>query len=402
MSGAAFILAINISVAWLLAASFAAIAIYERSYVSARWFTAAYLAGFLYMGVELSLPLLNNSQLALTLAFSLFLAATALLNMGLARLYGQPMPWQFLLGLCILAIILQIATSGLERNSVLRLYAYQGPYFIMQALGAAIVLRSGRRGRSALLLVLALSLSAVHFLFKPFIALVTGGPGQNSVSYIGTNYAMYSQTAGTVLAVGVALIVLFILTRRLLADAAVKARTDSLSGLLNRGGFDDRLQAIVHEAAAKGLPVALVLADLDHFKSVNDRYGHMVGDRVIELFAKKLKGAADAHFAIGRIGGEEFAAALPGYNLTAARLYAETVRASFVSRSVPGVPDDAHFTASFGVTEALPGEMLTEVLTRADEALYEAKAMGRNCVRVRVPKPQLLPPPERNRRRFRI
>lgn len=401
MGGAAFIVIINMSVAALLAASFAAIALAERGFLSARWFTAAYGAGFLYTVSEFALPFLGNSPVALTVTFSLFLAATALLNMGLARMYGMSLPWQLLVLVSLVAIAGQIATSDMERNSLARLFAYQGPYFIMQALGAAIVLKAGRRGRSAWVLALALGLSATHFLFKPYVALATGGPGGSSTAYIGTNYAMISQTAGTVLAVSVALVILFILTRRLLAEASVKARTDRLSGLLNRGGFEDRLADIVADAAPKGLPVALVLADLDHFKAVNDTYGHMVGDRVIELFAKKLKSAAEARFAIARIGGEEFAIAMPGYNLTAARLYAETVRASFQGKALPGLPADVRFTASFGISEALPGETLNEVLTRADEALYEAKAMGRNCVRVRAPQPTLVPPGAANRRRYR-
>lgn len=400
MSGAAFILAINISIAGLLALAFAAIAFYERSYVSARWFAATYGVGVLYALTEFSLPFLGGSQLALTITFALFLAATALLNLGLAALYGQKLPWQLLAALCVLAIGVQVFTSDFGRDSIVRLFAYQGPYFIMQVLGAAIVLRAGPRGRSAMLLVLGLSLSALHFLTKPFVALATGGPGRSSDAYMATNYALYSQTAGTVLAVAIALTILFILTRRLLADASRKARTDSLSGLLNRGGFEDGLGTLVSGASGKGLPIALVLADLDHFKSVNDNYGHAAGDLVISTFAQKLKGAADAHFAIGRIGGEEFAVALPGYNLTAARLYAETVRASFETKSVPGLPPDVHFTASFGVTEIVPGESFGDMLARADRALYEAKAAGRNCVRVDAPKPQLLPPAG-DRRRFR-
>jgi diguanylate cyclase (GGDEF)-like protein len=400
MGGAVFILAINISVAGLLTVAFAAIAIYDRSFISARWFAITYATGLLYALVEFALPFLGGSQLALTVNFALFLAALGFMNVGLGKLYGKSLPWPVLAAIGIVAIAGQVMTSDLGRESLTRLFAFQAPYFIMQALGAAIVMRAGRRGRSALVLAGALLLSALYFLFKPYLALWAGGPGVNSQSYIASNYAMFSQATGTVLALSIALIILFVLTRRLLAQATLRARTDSLSGLLNRGGFEDMLANMLADSAARGLPLSLVLADLDHFKAVNDTYGHGAGDRVIALFANKLKGAADAHFAIGRIGGEEFAVALPGVNLTAARLFAETVRAAFVKRSIAGLPPDVFFTASFGITEVLPGETMTEALARADAALYEAKQAGRDCVRVKAAPRRLIPLPG-ERRRFR-
>ena len=108
---------------------------------------------------------------------------------------------------------------------------------------------------------------------------------------------------------------LAILVRDVLAEVTSKSETDTLSGLLNRGGFERQAELAVLGAVRQGVPVALVIADLDHFKSINDSFGHASGDRVIETFAGFLREAAAGHHVAGRIGGEEFAIILPGTNL---------------------------------------------------------------------------------------
>ncbi|TIO39496.1 MAG: GGDEF domain-containing protein, partial [Mesorhizobium sp.] len=123
-------------------------------------------------------------------------------------------------------------------------------------------------------------------------------------------------------------------------------------------------------------PVALVIADLDHFKRINDSYGHACGDRVIETFAGLLREAAAEHHVAGRIGGEEFAI-LPGTNLAAARLFAEGARSAFGGLPIEGLPADHRCSASFGVAELAVDEDFSDLLRRADEALYAAKNAGR-------------------------
>jgi len=125
-----------------------------------------------------------------------------------------------------------------------------------------------------------------------------------------------------------------------------------------------------------------VIADLDHFKSINDSFGHASGDRVIEAFAGFLRDAAADHHVAGRVGGEEFAIILPGTNLAAARLFAEGTRSAFGALPVDGLPPEHRCTASFGVAECHQGEGFSDLMRRADEALYQAKNGGRDCVRV--------------------
>jgi diguanylate cyclase (GGDEF)-like protein len=126
------------------------------------------------------------------------------------------------------------------------------------------------------------------------------------------------------------------------------------------------------------LPAALVLADLDHFKAVNDSFGHAEGDRVIANFAGVLRRVAGTQGIPGRIGGEEFAVLLPLADLAAARLFAETVRAGFGISESGGM----RVTASFGIAMLSHDEPLHRLMQRADDALYRAKQSGRDGVRV--------------------
>jgi diguanylate cyclase (GGDEF)-like protein len=194
---------------------------------------------------------------------------------------------------------------------------------------------------------------------------------------------MISQSSGTVFGLGLALLLVVVLVRDVLERLARRADTDSLSGLLNREAFERQRDALLLLRAAGGTPLSLVLCDLDHFKQVNDTYGHAAGDRVIEAFARLLAESTNEGQAAGRIGGEEFAVLLPDANLAAARLFAENLRSAFSVTSIVGPSDSC--TASFGVAEAMPGESGDDFQARTDAALYAAKRGGRDCVRVASP-----------------
>jgi diguanylate cyclase (GGDEF)-like protein len=274
-------------------------------------------------------------------------------------------------------------SQGMERHSLLRMAAYQFPYAVIQVVGISIVLLSGRRldGLDRML-VAVMGLSALHFVAKPFIALALGGWGASPQTYLTSSYALVVQSLATVLALGLALTTLVMLVRDVLADASSRSETDSLSGLLNRGGFHRQAELALRDARDKHLPVALAVADLDHFKAINDGFGHACGDRVIETFAALLRDTAGEGAIAGRIGGEEFAVLLSGSNLAGGRLFAEGMRSAFGALTVRGLPPDHRCSASFGVTEFLPQDGIDDLMQRADQALYAAKKSGRDRVRV--------------------
>lgn len=383
MGGAEFLLAINFSIGALLAAAFMTIAIYDPTRRAARWFAGAYFAGAAYFAVEFLIPIMVGGLRIVNVGYAIFMAAIVLMNAGLARLYHVRHPWAAVLFFCGLFLAIKMASDLLPRESFLRMTIYQAPYFALQAFGATLILRSHRKGRLDLLFAFLMMLGAVHYIMKPFLAAVTGGIGDSPAAYSSTLYAFIGQSAGAVLFVAAALLLLVILVRDLLNEITERSETDVLSGLFNRRGFEDRLAVRLRENRHRGVPLSLVLCDLDHFKTVNDTYGHGGGDRVIAAFAGILRDATRyGDHVVARVGGEEFAVLLPGCNLSAARLFAEGVRQSMRGLRVEGLPDTLTVSASFGVAEWQPPEAGQSLHLRADGALYAAKDAGRDCVKV--------------------
>jgi diguanylate cyclase (GGDEF)-like protein len=158
------------------------------------------------------------------------------------------------------------------------------------------------------------------------------------------------------------------------------ATVDSLTGLLNRGAFMESAIKMCDIYRKRGKPVTLMMFDLDHFKSINDRFGHATGDSVLRVFATVARSSMRASDVIGRLGGEEFAAMVPE-PMAGAMIVAERLRSAF---QTAGVTVDNHAigaTVSIGVATSF--ELATNIdvlLGRADAALYRAKRGGRNRI----------------------
>jgi diguanylate cyclase (GGDEF)-like protein/PAS domain S-box-containing protein len=161
------------------------------------------------------------------------------------------------------------------------------------------------------------------------------------------------------------------------ADLRRLALTDPLTGLLNRRAFLDRLEQALHLADRHGGPLSLAILDLDHFKEVNDRFGHEAGDRVLSGLAARLGAVARREETLGRLGGEEFAWLFPRSPGLTALAAVERMRVDIADASL-GVAGRVRFSA--GVAEWRPGEPMSDLMRRADRALYRAKAAGRDRV----------------------
>jgi len=166
---------------------------------------------------------------------------------------------------------------------------------------------------------------------------------------------------------------------------AAAARTDAKTGLLNASAWQRQADAEVARAQRAGIPLALLLVDVDHFKRVNDRHGHLIGDEVLRALATELRQQVRESDVVGRFGGEEFTVLLPRTDDAGACRIAERLRASAARLSVPltGPAAPVGVTVSIGVAALGPhGRDLFELLAAADAALYRAKDAGRNRVRV--------------------
>lgn len=379
MSAATFIMAINLCVAGIFATAFGVVAAYARSSVGARWLAGAYGIGMLNPVLELILPLQTDARLVGIAIFTNFLVALACCVIGLARHYRLEPPWR-LLGLVIVAAVaVNSVTIDMPRDSMLRALLYQLPYFLVQTIGVATILRVQRRQPLDSVLLVVLAFSGLQFLSKPLLAAAIGSGG-SAQGYIGSSYAAISQTSGAVLLIANGLLMLLIIVRDAMAEMTARSETDKLSALLNRRGFEDRAERLLATVLRTGVPAAMVVADLDHFKAINDSHGHEAGDRVIAAFAQIMRAVAGDNTLLCRLGGEEFAALIPGTNAAGARLYAEGVRAGFSGVAIVNAGPGRHLSASFGVAQLLPGDTMSDLLRRADAALYQAKKSGRDRV----------------------
>lgn len=196
-------------------------------------------------------------------------------------------------------------------------------------------------------------------------------------------------------AVGTVFVIFMLVSERTVRAHKAAASLDPLTGLFNRRGFSEATARMIEREAAAGRPITVMIFDLDHFKSINDRFGHPAGDEVIKLFASIVSGSLRMSDLCGRIGGEEFAAVLP-CSIEEAMTAAERVRQAFqgCGLEVDGTPIAT--TVSIGVAGGPANVELDVLLAAADTALYQAKRGGRNRVVATAEEPLSL---EQGRRR---
>lgn len=180
-------------------------------------------------------------------------------------------------------------------------------------------------------------------------------------------------------------------------ELSKQAITDGLTNAFNRKYFDEQLHDQFQLAQESGSSISVVFVDADHFKSVNDQYGHQVGDAVLVELSRRLHKAAGDAGIVCRYGGEEFSIILPGYQRAPAGMIGESIRRHvemepFDTSGVEGGPESLPITVSVGVASFEPETSLilkkaAHLVQAADKAVYSAKASGRNCVRIFNPKP---------------
>ena len=181
--------------------------------------------------------------------------------------------------------------------------------------------------------------------------------------------------------VGTAFIILTLTKDRAVRFYKMAAVTDPLTTLLNRRGFFEAAAALAKFAERRETPVSVLAFDLDHFKSINDRFGHATGDAMLRLFATVARTAMRADDIIGRLGGEEFVAVLP-CSASDAAVAADRVRLAFQEASNKGGEGHVPATVSIGVATGAPVTPIETLIARADTALYRAKSGGRNRVQI--------------------
>ena len=214
------------------------------------------------------------------------------------------------------------------------------------------------------------------------LPLVAGG---YPVGVLGIPGGPFTGARQRVLAMAAALLAVSLRNTQLFLEIRETSLRDGLTGCFNRTHALDVIDTELRRARRSQMPVSLIMFDLDHFKEVNDRYGHLCGDAVLAAIGSRMRDVLRGSDLKCRYGGEEFLVLLPETPLEGAKRVADTLRRELADVPIPWKDVALHVTASFGVAVALPAEVDSQALIgRADAALYRAKDQGRNCVRLAV------------------
>ncbi|MEM1195954.1 MAG: GGDEF domain-containing protein [Pseudomonadota bacterium] len=319
----------------------------------------------------------NALAIRMTTSFFAFVAVIALVWSACARL-GKPAP----LLIWITGAVVSLGLMALSEPSrdvipwVFLVNVYCGVIFVMGALLLSEARSPEPMDRATIWVFSAI---AAQFFARPVLVYMLSGPMSSDAYRDSAGHAAYIVTGSIsmVLLAGVLMGSAMVDLMKALKDAA---RTDSLSGLVLRDAFEEGAAEMFARAKAENAPVSVIVADIDHFKRVNDLWGHPAGDKAIarlgEVFTRTIRSTDMA----GRIGGEEFCVLVWRCPEDAAGRLAERLRVQFAQERHEGIEPDIRLTASFGVAAWNAGESYASVYERADEAMYRAKRSGRNRV----------------------
>ncbi len=380
MASAAFLLAINFTIGIGFAVAFLALG-WRTGIKLGLWCAAGFATVSITALAEAFAFAIPSVRLASTLSFSTLMFGLALIIAGLSRHYRpqQRVGWLFVFA-GLASAFNTFVLVNLPRATMLHALGYQLPFAVITAFAAAIVFAAPRRRMSETALAVILAASAIQFLAKAIIVGYVGGRDPGLRNGLVGLYAYFSQTAAGILSILFGLALLFVIGRAVMANTARRFQRDGLSGALTRSAFLEEAAAAL-KATPRGLPSSLIMCDLDHFKTINDRYGHAAGDEVIRVFGASLGDRTQGNGICGRIGGEEFCVLMPECSIAAARVYLDAVRGLSAMTIYPLLPPDFRVTASFGIAVTDCDEPIESAMRRADIALYEAKAAGRDAYR---------------------
>ncbi len=333
-------------------------------------------AAFLFYGLGMVMQItLVPAHLPLNIMLSgvVYLSAAVALCHGLVALGGKRAPWLAFSALFALTLAIRAYYTFLEPDNATRVYALQ---FACAALlvVAGWRVRHFRKGLGSERLLYWLVMGfALSFILR---ALSTIEAGSQRYGYDTTLYWVVTQI--TFYGFGICLAVVFLMASASRALHIIRQASylDPLTGINNRAGF----RTLVRAALAGSTYYALIIMDIDHFKKVNDRYGHAVGDKVLVQLARLLSHGLRPDDVAARYGGEEFLIFLPQTDGRTALVVAERLRRSIEQMDLSSIAEGLSCTASFGVSQFDANHTVDQAYRKVDALLYSAKADGRNRI----------------------
>lgn len=347
-----------------------------RGLTHLRRYVLCALGAVILLGLRARVPLFLSEIIPNLVLF----AGTLFLYRAITEILGVRSVLLARAGVCCAAAAPVIIWFTYIRNSELaRLETHCAVLIAVLGISAATLYREPRPGLRAPARACARLLAAsvvVNAAWAAYGLLSRRSPNflHPDAVHAGFSYLVMLLTLGNVVALGW---VSFCVHREQLNTLA---QTDALTGLLNRGAFEDLLRRELHRCERDGQRISLILLDVDYFKQVNDEHGHLVGDDVLRRIGMVLRAGTRPSDVLARFGGEEFVILLRDAALRPAEQVAERLRADMAA--LDDLPRELSLTGSFGCAVSAPHETASELLARADEALYCSKREGRNLVRV--------------------
>jgi len=309
-------------------------------------------------------------------------AAMLALHRGVRLFIDAPLPTRA--HALAFAVVLVVSWLGLTpARAALRISANSAVLTLIALAIAADLYRYGRdvvRQPHMWLLAVPLVAAAVGFAQRGVRAL-WGGESIATEMVTDSTVNVVSAIFYMVVALTFHATLLGLVIGRILIDLRYRSRHDALTGLLNRRAMEETLLVQMQRSRRTGEPFTVLMIDLDHFKTVNDRHGHAAGDRALKHTAAALKAELREVDAVGRFGGEEFLILMPGATVETALPVAERLRQALVIDAAAVDGAALLLSASIGIAQwREPAEEPSRLLMRADAALYDAKQRGRDCV----------------------
>lgn len=333
-------------------------------------------AGWLFIGLRDLVPV----WLSIPVGNALLLLAWMLLWAGMRSFANRPANWSLTLAPAATVLLLFLYVPPIRDNLVARIVVVNIGLMICLLAVSRDALRDEKTEPlyARRVIVFALLVAVISNLLR-LLLVMDVDPGN---SFLAPNWSQELGVFAQAMAVLAWNVGLLLMARERLENELVRAaRRDPLTNVLNRGGFRELGDRQVQRSTRAGRPLSAMLMDLDHFKKVNDTYGHEAGDRLLCAFAETARKVMRPTDLLARYGGEEFCALLPDSDLAEALAIAERLRARFESVRITAGDAQVGTTVCIGVVEIhASGETIERALGRADAALYLAKRQGRNRV----------------------
>ena len=364
-------------VATMVAATLGAMLLFfgtQENFPALRWWGTAYLLG----AVSVALSTLAGNMLGAMLSLALNAVGFAACGMvwSAARVFHGRKP--NLPGLLLGAMVWVAAVMTLKPEaSAIRFMIGAAIVAIYAALTAAQLWSERRKTLQSRWPAIVVPVLHGFVLMLP--VLLGGLLRPHDAAFVGSIWVTVFSIELVLYAVATVFVIFMLVSERVVTAHKTAASTDPLTGMFNRRGFAEATSRVIEREANAGRPVTVLIFDLDHFKSINDRFGHSAGDEILKLFATVVLSTLRITDLSGRVGGEEFAALLP-CPLEEGVIAAERVREAFADSGIVVEDGPVDTTVSIGVAGGPAGTELEVLLAAADSALYQAKRNGRNRV----------------------